>query len=203
MEKKELGNLSAAFKSKRKIFLKQKQNHHHNNKYIQPNRTSQHFFQIRKWNMPWRGVGGWAEGKEHFFPCKIFPPGMRNDTNRYLQQVIMLQYALPATHWDGQRATSDEEKALICAATALAETLQDPKLASRAVTSHSCRLPPVFVRGKAGTLGLQPFLSISRALPVLFAAGRDGQLHSSSCNPVLAQRGLETLPLQGEELLSP
>lgn len=37
----------------------------------------------------------------------------------------------------------------------------------------------------------------------LFTAGRDGQLHGSSCNPVLAQRGLQTLAVLGGELLLP
>lgn len=72
--------------------------------------------------------------------------------------------------------------------------------ASRAITSHSCKLPLVFVRGKAGTLGLQLFLSITQVSPGLFTAGRDGQLHGSSCNPVLAQRDLQTLAAQGGEL---
>lgn len=76
--------------------------------------------------------------------------------------------------------------------------------ASRAITYHSCKLTPISVQCKPRTLGLfQPFLSTTRALPALFTAGRDGQWHSSSCNPVLAQRELQTLAVQMGELLLP
>lgn len=80
---------------------------------------------------------------------------------------------------------------------------QTEPAASRAIASPSCRLPPVFVRGKARTLALQPFLSITRASPALFTAGKDGQLRGSSCNPVLAQRGLQTLAVPRGELSLP
>lgn len=51
--------------------------------------------------------------------------------------------------------------------------------------------------------GAPAFLSTTRALPALFTAGRDGQRHSSSCNPVLAQRELQALAVQTEEMLLP
>lgn len=50
---------------------------------------------------------------------------------------------------------------------------------------------------------LQLSLSIAQALPELFTAGRAGQLHRSSCNPVLAQGGLQTLAVLGGDLLLP
>ena len=141
-----------------------------------------------------------------FFPCKIFPPGMW----KWYGSVPKAGYYVavrPTTTSLGKAESPlcrGEDSNLCCHCSRWDPTAsQTEPAASRAIASHSCKLPLVFVRGKAGTLGLQPFLGITGASPARFAAGRDVQLHGSGCRPVWAQRGLQTPAVQGWKLLLP
>lgn len=182
--KEELGNLSTTFQSKSRVFWKKTTPfssklergacHECRSKAFSPMQD----FSSR--NVKMIQIGTWADYYAAACPASTSPG--RAESHFWWEEASNL--CCRCSRWDP--AGSQIEPA-----------------ASRAIASPSCRSPPVFVPGKARTLGLQPFLSITRASPALFTAGKDGQLRGSSCNPVLAQRGLQTLAVPRGELLLP
>lgn len=187
--KNELGNFSSTFQSKCRVLKQTKTNKTTN--FFFPNYKGKHVMGTKK--------------KRMFFPMEDF--SFRNVKIIQISTLGSLFCSSMPCHHLSRREESHlwwgEGSNLCCQF-----SWRDPAgpqmewAASRAIAYHSCKLAPVFVQCKPRTLGLlQPFLSTTTALPALFTAGRDGQWHSSSCNPLLAQRELQTLAVQMGELL--
>lgn len=193
--KNNLGNLSSTFQSKSRV-LKQ------TNK-TKPNKTTNFFFLITKESMSWVP----KKIKRMFFTMEDF--SFRNVKIIQISTLgSLLCKSMPCHHLRRREESHFwwREGSNLCCQFSCWDPAgcQREWTASRAIAYHSCKLPPVFVQCEPRTLGLlQPFLSTTRSLPALFTAGRDEQWHSRSCNPVLAQRALQTLAVQTGELLLP
>lgn len=75
--------------------------------------------------------------------------------------------------------------------------------ASRAIAYHSCKLPPVFMQCKPRTLGLQPSWAPPEHCQHYLLLGGMGSSTAAAATQFLAQRELQTLAVQTEELLLP
>lgn len=108
-----------------------------------------------------------AKKVRHFFPCNIFRPGTQT-LYRLVPEAGGYVAVCPASTSLGRAEShfwwgEDSNLCCHCSRWDPAGCQMEPA-ASRAIASRSCKLLLVFVRGKAGTLGLQLFLSITRAI---------------------------------------